>query len=242
MNICEMENAVNRFEDKREIKNLMGKYCQSLTIRRDSRLWEDFWSKQRPDVSLGLNNGYYSGAEAIHGYYRAREDYVRESGRILQGLFPEQLGDKSEEELYGVGIFEQKPLQSGLIRIADDRQTAKGLWLCNGNFAEITAAGPTASWIWSYFAADFVYEDGQWLLWHLLYLEDIHSRCGDNWAAPGAPLPERPEFAALKNFPMPEPNVKVQLREPYHPDRAFTPTPPVPVPYATFAETFSYGV
>ena len=236
-----MEDALNRFEDKREIKNLMGKYVQSLTIRRDAYLWNDFWSKRREDVSLGLNEGWYVGPAAIQGYYNARKDYYTRSSRLMQKLFPDKLGDKCDEELYGVGVFEQKPLQSGLICVAGDRKTAKGLWICNGNFADIGPAGPSASWIWGYFAADFVYEGEQWMLWHLLYLEDIHSRCGQNWAAPQAALPERPEFTGLRDRGIPAPTVKRVLRMHYSPDRPFTHTPLVPMPYETFAETFSYG-
>ena len=242
MNRSAMEEAVTRFEDKREIKNLMGKYVQALTIRWDDKLWELFWSQKQPDVSLGINEGYYAGPEAIQAYYNATKAYITRCGKLMQELFPKELGDKSDEELYGVGVFEQKPIQSGVVRVAGDRKTAKGLWVCNGNSSQIGPAGPTANWTWGYFAADFVLEDGQWRIWHLLYLEDIKSRCGQNWAAPQEVLPPRPEFAGLAETGIPEPNVKRTLRERYTPDRVFTPTPPVPVPYESFGDTFSYGL
>ena len=38
------------------------------------------------------------------------------------------------------------------------------------------------------------------------------------------------------------PNVAAPLRETYSAHRAFAPSPEVPVPYDTFAETFSYGL
>lgn len=241
MDTREMEDAISRFEDRREIKNLMGKYVQSLVIRRDQYLFEDFWSKEQEDVSLGLNNGYFTGADSIRRYYKSREDKVAGCGKILQGIFPDKLGDLTDGELYGTGFFEQKPLQNCIIRVAGDRKTAKGLWCCNGNFTDITPGGPCAYWIWAYFAVDFVWEQEEWKIWHMQYLEDVKCPCGQNWAADYQELPLREEFARVADMKLAEPDVKIVLREYYSPKRKFTPTPRVPEEYEKFEETFSYG-
>ena len=236
-----MEDLVNRFEDKREIKNLMGKYAASLIIRRDAYMFDDFWSKEASDVSLGFNNGFYIGAESIRAYYASVQNKYKVSSRILQELFPEQLGNLSEEEIYGVGSLEMKPLQSAYIQVAGDRRTAKGLWAANGNSAEITTAGPTTRWTWGFFAVDFIYEKCEWRIWHLRYLEDINVQAGHDWSEASDDWAERPEFAALSECAPPEPDLKKALRVPYTPGRPFTKTPLIPEPYETFSETFSYG-
>ena len=45
----------------------------------------------------------------------------------------------------------------------------------------------------------------------------------------------------MAEFRMPEPNVKVTLRESYSPNRPRTPAPEVPKPYETFDPACSYG-
>ena len=51
-----------------------------------------------------------------------------------------------------------------------------------------------------------------------------------------------PEFQELADFKYPEYSVKKTIRPLYAPDRALTKAPEIPVPYRTFAETFSYGI
>lgn len=230
-----------RFEDRREIKNLMGKYVASLILKREGTIFADFWSKEA-DVCLGFNNGFYKGPEAIKGYYAAVAEATALKGKVLQKKFPEQLGSLSDQELYGTGPYDAKPLTSPYIVEAEDQKTAKALWMVQGIDTDITTAGPVTYWTWGYFAADFIKEDGQWKFWHLQYIEDIHHLSGQNWGAPEVPYPDLPEFAALKDISIPAPNVPTQVREYYSADRNYTAALQIPVAYNTFAETFSYGV
>ncbi len=230
-----------RFEDRREIKNLMGKYVASLILKREGTIFADFWSKAE-DVCLGFNHGYYKGADAITGYYAAVAEATRLKGKALQKKFPEQLGSLSDEELYGTGPYEAKPLTSPYIVEAEDQKTAKGLWMVQGIDTDITTAGPVTYWTWGYFAADFIKEDGGWKIWHLQYVEDVHHLSGQNWGAEETPYPELPEFSCLKDISIPAPNVPATVREYYSADRNYTAAPQIPVAYSTFAETFSYGV
>ena len=124
--------------------------------------------------------------------------------------------------------------------MAEDGQTAKGLWFCLGCSAEVTSRGPEANWTWGYFAGDFVYED-DWKIWHLQYLNDVDSLCGQSWGREITPYPELPEFAALKDFAYPPYTLAENVRALYSVDRPLTAAPRIPEPYDTFANTFSYG-
>jgi len=64
---------------------------------------------------------------------------------------------------------------------------------------------------------------------------------GQSWGMPAVPFPERPEFAALKDFHYPAYTKAMTLRAYYTPERPLCPAPETPVPYWTFSETFSYG-
>lgn len=235
-----LEFLVERWEDQRTIKNLMGKYVNCLLLNRHGDIFDSFFSS-REDVCLTFNGGSYVGAAAVKGYFAAMVERNKLSAGLIKAALPQKLEGKDDEAIYGIGPFHVKPLTAPVIEVADDGETAKGLWFSLGCDAEVTTAGPEACWNWGYFAADFVYEDDDWKIWHLQYLNDVESLCGQSWGRPVTPYPELPEFAALKDFALPEFTLKETQRELYSPSRPLTEAPRIPEPYDTFANTFSYG-
>lgn len=238
--MTELEFLVERWEDQRDIKNLMGKYVNCLLLNRQGEIFDLFFSN-RQDTCLTFNDGSYIGPEAVRGYFNAVVERNRLSARLLQQRLPEKLGDKTEEEIYGIGPFQVKPLTAPVIEVAQDGETAKGLWFCLGCSAEVTSRGPEANWTWGYFAGDFVYENDQWRIWHLQYLNDVDSLCGQSWGKAITAYPELEAFAPLKDYSYPEYTQKESIRELYRADRPLTAAPRIPEPYKTFQETFSYG-
>jgi hypothetical protein len=235
-----LEYLVERWEDQRTIKNLMGKYVNCLLLNRQGEIFDRFFS-QRGDVCLTFNGGSYLGPEAVQGYFSALVERNRLAAKLLQQRLPEQLGGKSEEEIYGVGPFHVQPLTAPVIEVAEDGETAKGLWFSMGCNAEVTTRGPEASWTWGYFAVDFVYEGDDWKIWHLQHLNDVDSLCGQSWGRAVTPYPEEPGFEALGDFAMPPYTVEETVRSYYQVGEKTQPVPRIPEPYGTFSETFSYG-
>lgn len=234
------EELVGRWEERREIKNLMGRYAVSFLLKREKDMFADFWSC-REDVSMGLNDGWYVGRSAIAEWFAAIHRATSLKAKLLKEDLPEKLAEEDDAKLYGIGDFDVKPLGTPVIELADDLKTAKGVWYSQGSKADVTASGPVSYWTFGVFAVDFVCEDGAWKIWHLQYLEDVKCLCGQSWAEPEKPFPELPAYAALKEERLPEPTVKTTLREYYSPSRPLAKLPPLPVPYTTFADTFSYG-
>ena len=235
------EYLLERWEDQRAIKNMMGKMTLVKMRNDDGDIFDTFWAHQE-DVCLGFNDGWYVGAAAVKGYYDAVVERNMLVAKTLQAAFPEKLGDKTDEELYSTGPYRITPMYYPVIEVAGDRKTAKGHWPCFGMHSEIDAAGPVANWTWGYIVADFVREGDEWRIWHLCYLNDVDSIMGQSWGKPEVSYPELPEFAPLKDFSYPPYSVSQTLREYYRPDRPVTEAPPLPEPYETFAETFSYGI
>lgn len=233
------EHLLTRWEIRREVQNIMGKYSQSYCIKQEGSL-PQFWS-QREDISLGVNDGYYIGPAAVQGYYAAIAEETRLASKLIAARFPQKLAGKTEEELFGVGQLSYRPIDTAVVEVADDLQTAKGLWVVRGLVEKITTAGPVSFWDFSYWAVDFILEDGAWKIWHMLDLAEVNTRQGINLTDTPQPLPEDPAFAEMASISMPRPTKPVTLRETYRADRPFTPSPRVPEPYQTFAETFSYG-
>jgi hypothetical protein len=236
------EQLTDRFESQRQIKNLMGKYANLVILNREQDIFEMFWSKEADDLYLGFNDGCYKGRKAVDNYYKAVYERNALVAKLLSERFPEKLGSLSEEERYGIGPFKVKPMACPIIEIAADGKTAKGLWTCQGAYNEVEEAGPVAYWTWGYFAVDFVKEGEDWKIWHLLYVNDVDSLCGQSWGKEQKKYPPLPEFAALADFTYPEYTQKKQIRVLYTPERPLTPAPQMPQEYETFAETFSYAV
>lgn len=234
------EQKLSRWEFQREIKNLMGRMSADYLLKLEKNMFKNYWSS-RSDVCFGVNQGYYTGADAVKGYYAAMERCIMDDSRRIQAAFPEQLGGLGEDEIRGVGMIDYKPVDTAVIEIAEDNQTAKGLWCIRGSHSRLTEAGPVAYWEFGWFAVDFVFEDGKWRIWHLLHLDDICHPCGSSWAETAVKFDRRGEFEGAGKLPMPEPAVPRALRALYSTDRPFTPSPRLPEPYDTFSHTFSYG-
>ncbi len=234
-----MGEQLSRWEDRREIQNLMGKLSAHYVLRKEEDAIR-YWSR-RDDICLGVNDGWYAGRDAICAYYAAFHARTALQSRLIAAAFPEQAAGKTEEELYGVGMMSYKPLDTAVIVVADDGMTAKGLWYCRGSYSELTPGGPVAFWEWAWFAVDFIWEEGAWRIWHMLNVQEVNAPCGRHWGEPYELPSPVPEFAAVAEFKLPEPNIKAVNRVLYSAARPFTRTPRLPEPYATFSETFSYG-
>jgi hypothetical protein len=235
------EQLTGRWEDRRSIKNLMGKYVNCIVLNRDQKIFDMFWSK-RQDICLGFNDGYYIGPEAVRSYYNACFEKNVIIARLLQDKYPDRIGDKTHEEIIGIGTFKFMPLSTPLIELSQDGETAKAMFHSQGACAEVGTSGPITYWTWAYLAADLIRDDKDWRIWHLLYVEDVKHPCGQSWGKEPVPFPEYPEFEALSDFKKPEFTKKIKVRERYSPSRPFTHTPRIPEPYDSFKNTFSYGI
>jgi hypothetical protein len=235
------EQLVVRWEDQRTLKNLMGKYVNSVLLNHETEIFGQFWST-RPDVCLGFNQGWHNGRGAVRAFYNAVHVRNTQVSQLLKARFPEQLGGIDQLELTGIGPFKVLPVACPLIEVAGDRETAKGLFFCHGAWSDVYTYGPRAHWTWGFYAADYTREQNEWRLWHLQWVNDVDSPAGQSWGKHVAELPDLPEFEALRDYPFPPPNVPMVLREAYHPKRPLTGAPRLPEPYQTFSDTFSYGI
>ena len=231
------EELLTRWEARRELQNIMGKLSQSYLMMEEAQGYERFWSK-REDVCLGVNDGWYSGAAAVKGYYDALGEKIQLASDIIAKAFPEKLAGKTREELYGVGQIGIKPIDTFVIEIAGDGQTAKGIWSLHGTYADMTPSGPVSYWDWGYWCADFILEDGAWKIWHFNVYPDLTTPvpdavfddslyAGRTFDDKGNPNEDHVNFKPDEGRPEGMP-------EPYGPKSIPFFKPPVPGPYATW--------
>lgn len=234
------EQLADRWFDKREIQNLAGKYVTSLLIKREAQIFDDFWAKDA-GVCLSFNKGSYIGAEAVKGYYAAVCEITARKSAFIRDLFPDKLSGLTDEQLYGVGQLKAMPITTPVIEIAADGKTAKGIWHVQGSDNDVTPFGPLSYWTLGFICIDFIKEEDDWKLWHVLHAEDICNPMGENWTEPASHEPAA-GFEALAELKLPPYTVERDNFVGYSADRPFTAPPRLPEPYESFGDTFSYGV
>jgi len=170
----EMSHAqsIQRLLDYMEIQNVMAKHSYYYAAQEQWKELDEAWSKKRDDISYGHNDGYYVGRKSVEAYYGQKNETRRKQTlESVSKLYPEI---KNIEENEGVGDLVMHTLTTPYIEIAEDGQTAKGIWmsigLCSGtgNDGKVSAI-----WLWEKFATDFVKEDGEWKIWHFQIYSDV---------------------------------------------------------------------
>jgi hypothetical protein len=234
------DQLLDRLEWRREIRNTMGRISHDLCVKEDAEIYNRYWSK-REDVSLLLNQGGFQGAKAVAGYYQSLGDEIALSSKLIYEKFPDAFPDQTLSDVYGVGSINYMPLDSQVIEIAQDGQTAKAIFNVRGSYCYLTPGGPVSNWTYGWLAADLIMEDGAFKVWHMQLLYQVDHPCGSNFVDTPAPYPAVEGFEKMADFQPAQPNVEGGM-EHYHALRAYQKSPAVPEPYDTFTDTFSYGI
>lgn len=220
-------------EDTYAVSNIMGRHTFLTCYKRQQDEFETYWCKKAENPSITLNDRKYVGYDAVKAYFvDYNNEQTRWANEVMRKLYPEELGGKSDEEIWAVGSNTVLSMTTPLIEIAYDGMSAKGLWYIVGETTEVYAEGPKAGWYFGRCAVDFVKEDGQWKIWHMLLCTDFETPLGGNWA--------RDPMHSHEGVPLPEPTETGVYYRSYTPDYVSAVYPPLPEPYDTFANTFSY--
>ncbi len=205
------EELIARVWDVEEIKKLV--YKRSVYIANDwrGRELDELWVQEpdhRKTAAFGKNIGWYVGMDAIRAWYDKR---------------------------HGDGYMAFHPATTGLVELAGDGKTAKGLFYSIANETEANGDGTAkALWMPEKVAFDFVKEDGRWKIWHLVAAVDLVSEAGADYSDQDP----YPDYARdLADFG--EPTVKQLIH-----DGAFNwwdDYPAMPEPYETWSDDISYG-
>jgi hypothetical protein len=236
-----LQKALQRQQDVWQIQNLMSR--RSFLHAAGQQEEELYLYANRPDISFGQNQGFRVGMETIAAAYRDRYAKVRnaELERISK-IYPEI---KNVPENIGVGMFQVHTITTPIIEVAEDGKTAKGMFYTPGAISGVVADGTLgASWIWEKYAIDFIKENGRWKFWHILVVTDIVKPWGQGAAVKMDDTSQQgvqgvPNDVAIA--PRVPRTVDKDLYKPLSPTTVPRLFPPMPVPYKTFSETFSYG-
>jgi hypothetical protein len=228
--------------DRGEIENLFSRYMYLHNAFHDPEIIPLWVKKGTADVHAQYsNNGVYTNWDNIMAYHAQRPN---PKGKLTFHY-----------------------TTTPLIEVAADGQTAKGLWVMSGVESGLTdpvaaQSAPDFMYektmvdgkrVWMHtvlvkYGIDFLKQDGQWRIWHFHCFEIARSPHGIGWIPFAAQSENNPFSDDLMYFGengkavfMPKPDAPVTMRNnPYRTDTGQTLDAPPPVPYRTFADTFSY--
>ena len=237
------DEYIVRMWEKEYLQDLAARfmYAWSNGERREAldKYWVQKTHNQR-DASFGVNNGFYVGMDEVVRHLVAQyEEECKADLKAFQEARPEKGYTGAD---LGLGKTLLHDCTTPLLYIADDGETAKGIFNIRGSYNKVTVSGPIAYWIFGWAAVDFVREADGWKIWHMQWLQNVNAQCGTPFGVEPEQFPAIEAYADMASFRMPEPTVKTCLMENYYTDRPFTKSPKVPEPYETFSDTFSYGM
>ena len=123
--------------------------------------------------------------------------------------------------------------------MAEDGETAKGVWLSPGHVTFPMNGRLQAYWHWDRYAVDFIKEEGKWKIWHLFVGKDFTTPYEKSWVNSVLDSESPPQLEDAPGFP--KPNAKsLHSYSEYSPFKVAGFKPRPPKPYRTFSETFSY--
>jgi hypothetical protein len=247
-----LDRKAQRAIDYMEIQNLIAKHTYYYAAQKQWEELENVWAKKRDDISYGHNQGIFMGRESVYNYYgKMNEDRRKEYLDMISNIYPEV---ENVEDNLGVGDMVLHTFTTPDIQIAEDGQTAQGIWVSIGLSARVQEDGkPQYGWPWEKFGVDFIKEDGEWKIWHLqIYTEKVFMfsdlGSGGPGGEPGAagppdagqpPQGERGEGAPPGMEPV-QFDIDEQMYEQYSPTKVPTLEPRLPKPYGTWEETTPY--
>lgn len=239
------EKQIERWEDRRDIKNLMGRFAYDLLVKNEKEIYAQHWS-QRADACLMFPWGTYKGAQAVQGYYDALHRYNGERALWYGEMMPEKTKNLTEEELYGIGSYHGMHLTTPAIVVADDGETAQAIYWCHDVYDVMCEAGNAGKWDLGLLFIDLVYENDSWKIWHLRCAFEVSGPHGQPFGTaftlPGEPIPYLQEKLAQMKQWFPQPNDPTPSHEMYAIGREKPQYPPCPRPYETWQDSQSYGI
>lgn len=241
--VAKLERVATASADRNAVQNLFGRYMTLHNAFRDPEI-VGLWAKKgtagvRAQYS---NNGVYTNWDTIMAYHAQRPN---PPGKLIYHF-----------------------IASPIIEVAEDGQTAKGMWLMSGLESGLTS--PEAAkgapdfmyeknviingkkvWmhtVYAKYGIDFIKQDGEWKIWHFHCFEVARAPYGMGWIPFAAAAQDSPFADDLMYFGedgrpvmMPKPDGPATIRHnPFRTDKGQTMDLLPPVPYRTISETFEY--
>jgi len=242
-----LEERIARAEAAVACENVMSLHCywHAAGIHREEI--EQYWTKAGR-LTWAHGFGQMDGVENYTELYAdAQEANAEAYFEKLVAVYPEIADAPERRSLTEEAIH---LLASPILEVAEDAQTAKGLWYTPGCIMSTLTPRRESEgmWMWERYGADFVYENGKWVYRNLKVCPDIAGPMDmPGWGAAAGPMGPPPPEEGEESAPEPPGTGQggVSHPGPLHYNLSETQAPQrrpfLPEPYRTFAETYDYA-
>jgi hypothetical protein len=212
----ELSLLADRLEGVQACRNLMGLYSYLHTAFRNN-IYVDLWAK-RDDDCLMMPWGVYDGYDSFYRCYR------------------EEHGDRDDpgmdEDLKGAFMMHQ--MDTEVIEVAEDGQTARGVWISPGHETCGDPLKAKGTWCWGKYQVEFIKENGVWKFWKLRLYPLFIAPYNQSWAELKPYDPDE----VLEEAPIQVDRKVVGETWNYSPQAVYPASEPEPpLPYATYEPT-----
>lgn len=234
-----MTTLLQHEKDIRTVQNIVSK----MAYMQEAAMYEarmQFIAQKTPGVTIEIGGrGVFEGYEGARKTLIGVEKHFEEShAKGMKRLFPDiKFGSNH------AGLFESELIGTPVIEVADDGNTARGVWvslMAIGKTHEDDPA-PQAMWVWWRTAIDFVKEDGNWKIWHLKKNPFFGAPYKKDWVQQTLNMPSVEEIVkggGINHGPQPD-GIPTSY-DSYRITREPTYEPAPPEPYKTFNPKNSY--
>lgn len=239
------EKLTARANAYREIQNTISGFTYYLRVQDQKGAMEQFWS-QRDDIAFGAAKGRQNVVDFLITGTQKEKDHRQE---IVNRVYGEQICPEND----GIGDLESRAVTNPYIVIAEDMQTAQGLWFSPAVKAQVGEDGKLrARYLQEQIAVDLVFERGGWKIWHFFIVPELSASLAselfdDNYSGRTFDMDESPEgfsrggpnhkgSGAENSAPHPDKEADDEHEE-HKPGKPYGPTkvpefmPPLPTPY-----------
>ena len=222
---------IMKAEAYRKIMKLMSAHVHCCLNQDYEEELERYWSK-RDDIVYANGDLAYVGQQAVRRYYveaaKIRSEQVRRQLSVMGKPVPE--GDKTP------GYKNMNLIGTPYIEIAEDGQTAQGIWMahsftgCVGEDGNLKTQGTL-----SRYSGEFILEDGQWKIWHRRnYADVVFEEKPAEMIGPPPTKDGKPPKPMVEN-PKPTTITKIKVKNSrYSPVTVPSGEPRLPEPYDTW--------
>jgi hypothetical protein len=211
-----LKKRVERVEAVNEIQRLLGEYMNTHVAN--------------PNEPVNHFNQWIYFADREDSTYEVANFGLLKGFKNIQFFFREKRPGMENR----TGIMFEHDLASPQIVVADDGETARGIWMSPGH--ETIFGKP--QWAWGRIAADFIKTDGAWKIWHYHWYRLFRCDFDIPWTefdqqSVSKPIPKErvEEFGGDPDNVFPP-----TYFHPYSLDTYVEAVPPTPQPYATWTD------
>lgn len=234
--IAAAQNRIHKAESYHKIMNLMSAHVHCCLDQEYEKELTLYWSK-RDDIVYANGDLAYVGQAAVHKYYvEESQKRTQEANANLAaaGIDP-PAGDKTP------GYKNMNLIGTPYIEIAEDGQTAQGIWMAHSFQGHVNADGKLETQgLLSRYSGEFILEDGQWKIWHRRNYADVVFE--ETPAAMMGPPPSKNGEPPKPMVENPKPTKLTKIKAGggnYSPTSIPESSPGLPAPYDTWREETS---